>query len=957
MNKHKSVPKLNLAPKLKRPLSLWNPLDYLRLLYWVFFFPQAIQWYLDNFGGKRTLARTEGKSDRYKSSRHNLVAYKLYVQGLLIIFFLLLIPTYQLGVVNFSNIDKSTSIAEQNQPNQQTVKQEKTVFDTKYSFDEQNSYLYYQFIRKPELREKLSFSEKVATAYSSSLNSEQWWVYGLFFSLWIIAHIGVLKPWKGVSFGLTFTIVLGLQLCIFLWIGYLIRLGQTKESYFSHTIYISKALFEASNTVSFALFLGIVAGIMSSIHDSLNRKVELEILTLLIIFLPFIILDFFTKSLFTLMLLLPFYSLSLRLESWLISCLFNRQTLSNTNQLGSHVTPLPLPYISYHLKNWLEQDWETGIYNANQLVKYTLQFIPVSKTIDKTLATVADAHLIYRVNQLAANPYDWKLVHFASAPLNRKVRALSKNIRIDTPARATAAGFWYLHEKQPAKAAEAFERVRSLLYGEEVYTLAKTLAVFQPATELNQIAGLNVPVSPQDNLLRPDTWQVLSSLVQVVEDIKSIQHSVSRTAKAFALNRAIGELTGIINTPNILPEAERELIVEIAQNWKQALERIARDIGNITVTKPVVNPYVIGDPVQGSLFAGREDIMRQLAELWSGDRLQSVVLYGHRRMGKTSILLNISDHLNSNIKLAYINLLRLGDCSQGVGEVLMQICDGIAEVTGVEPPDDHALLKLPYRTFERYIKEVETNNNSLIIAIDEFEKIEELIARKHIPTDFLGFLRGIVQMNPKIALVFAGLHTLEEMTGDYFQPFFASIIPLRVGFLSLGATRQILANPNSVESLNTTESEEFILDYTPQALEFIYHLTAGQPYLIQLIGFQLVRHYNQQMFEEGIVRNPLFSAEDVQIVINQKFFQQGRYYFEGIWGQAARDIVEQQEIIKALAPYPQGLSESDLIAQDKLKPDIFYQAIATLSRHDVVMPTDKGWKIIVELFRQWVLNQ
>ena len=44
------VPRLDLAPKLNRPLSLWNPVDYLRLLYWVFYFPQALRWYVDAFG-------------------------------------------------------------------------------------------------------------------------------------------------------------------------------------------------------------------------------------------------------------------------------------------------------------------------------------------------------------------------------------------------------------------------------------------------------------------------------------------------------------------------------------------------------------------------------------------------------------------------------------------------------------------------------------------------------------------------------------------------------------------------------------------------------------------------------------------------------------------------------------------------------------------------------------------
>ncbi|MHC5896388.1 MAG: ATP-binding protein, partial [Nostoc sp.] len=45
MTQYLAVPRLDLAPKLRQPLSLWNPLDYMRLLHWVFFFPQALRWY------------------------------------------------------------------------------------------------------------------------------------------------------------------------------------------------------------------------------------------------------------------------------------------------------------------------------------------------------------------------------------------------------------------------------------------------------------------------------------------------------------------------------------------------------------------------------------------------------------------------------------------------------------------------------------------------------------------------------------------------------------------------------------------------------------------------------------------------------------------------------------------------------------------------------------------------
>jgi len=476
-------------------------------------------------------------------------------------------------------------------------------------------------------------------------------------------------------------------------------------------------------------------------------------------------------------------------------------------------------------------------------------------------------------------------------------------------------------------------------------------------------------------LLRPGTWKTIASLRRVVEDVLVVQRSTSRSARAFALNRALGELTDILNKADTLPQAERELIVDMAQTWREALLQVAGEVGEISITNPVTNPYVVGDPVEGHLFVGREDILRQLEELWvMGHQLQSVVLYGHRRMGKTSILRNVANCLGSEVKIAYINLLNMGATSQGVGEVLMAISDAISDAVGCTPPADADLLSLPYRTFERYLKQVEAQLDSgLIIALDEFEKIEELIEAEKIPKDFMGYLRGLVQMSSKVAFAFAGLHTLEEMTADYFQPFFASVIPIHVGFLQPGATRQILANPTDENSslssprVGGIEGGDFPLDYKPEALEQIYALTAGQPYLVQLVGFQLVRGYNDYVFEQGRPRDPVFTVEDVEAVINDpEFFKRGRYYFDGVWGQAARGASGQQAILKALAPHPQGLNIDELRTQFNellrahvgatLPEETLHEALTTLTRHDVIKEKEGCWQIIVELFRRWVLQ-
>ena len=138
--------------------------------------------------------------------------------------------------------------------------------------------------------------------------------------------------------------------------------------------------------------------------------------------------------------------------------------------------------------------------------------------------------------------------------------------------------------------------------------------------------------------------------------------------------------------------------------------------------------------------------------------------------------------------------------------------------------------------------------------------------------------------------------------------------------MECAATRQILANPVQLLDVETrhqssdTEKtyhgtslqEDFPLDYTPEALDKIYDLTHGQPYLVQLIGFQLVRRYNDQVFEMGRKRDPIFTVEEVEAVVNDpQFFKRGRYYFDGVWSQAAQGEPGQQIILEILAPSSQ----------------------------------------------------
>ncbi|MCL6752468.1 helix-turn-helix domain-containing protein [Nostoc sp. CCCryo 231-06] len=58
-----------------------------------------------------------------------------------------------------------------------------------------------------------------------------------------------------------------------------------------------------------------------------------------------------------------------------------------------------------------------------------------------------------------------------------------------------------------------------------------------------------------------------------------------------------------------------------------------------------------------------------------------------------------------------------------------------------------------------------------------------------------------------------------------------------------------------------------------------------------------------------------------------------------------------------LAPHPEGLSLDALAQSTGMNDHDLHEALNTLKRHDVVEQTQGNWRIMVEVFRRWVLQQ
>jgi hypothetical protein len=488
-------------------------------------------------------------------------------------------------------------------------------------------------------------------------------------------------------------------------------------------------------------------------------------------------------------------------------------------------------------------------------------------------------------------------------------------------------------------------------YGVEVYksfSMIETYLQFQTPQQIATTPTHLTWLQTTDTFLRPTVIQALQTFSTISQQVNRANIASSPLNQRNAIliaNAQLQQLTTYI-TENVHPNyPEQKLLLRIVYQWQSIITKAGGELGRAELLEPIENPYIAGPPVTGNLFIGREDILTTIEELWlKPGQVESIVIYGHRRMGKTSILRNLSDRFTPTTKIINFNIQTLGTLTtpQLILALAQTIYDDLPPHIQIPEPTQSD-FPTPERDFRRWLKKLEPMrqpDDRFIIAIDEFELIEQGIKAGRLSPSLIGHWRGILNDFPWIIFAFAGLHTLQEMTTNYWNPLFGSVRKIPVTYLTQAAATRLITNP----------SEDFPIDYDPDAIAQIYSLTNGQPYLTQLICQNLISRFNRQRFEEQREIEPRFTLADIQTIITEpNFFNDGNAYFRGIWEQAQETSGPTQlAILRELAIAPAATLQAQA-AED------FALALDLLLTHDVIHQDDQSrYSYRVELMRQWV---
>ena len=170
----------------------------------------------------------------------------------------------------------------------------------------------------------------------------------------------------------------------------------------------------------------------------------------------------------------------------------------------------------------------------------------------------------------------------------------------------------------------------------------------------------------------------------------------------------------------------------------------------------------------------------------------------------------------------------------------------------------------PILDFEEFLDDIldrlDKKNTKLLLLLDEFEKIQEGIDSGLTAPQVPQNLRAIIQKFDNFSvLLTSGLRGLKQLNEDYWSVLFGLGPTIPVTNLSENDSRLLIQEP-----------VKDYLTYSDEAINEVFYLTNGQPFLIQLICDEIYS-YAASNNERYITKNIVDVARD-KYTIYQSYF-------------------------------------------------------------------------------------
>lgn len=356
-----------------------------------------------------------------------------------------------------------------------------------------------------------------------------------------------------------------------------------------------------------------------------------------------------------------------------------------------------------------------------------------------------------------------------------------------------------------------------------------------------------------------------------------------------------------------------------------------------------LNPYIAGNPLRDpTAFFGRDDIVREVMQMLNHPDEKAIVLFGQRRIGKTTILLQIDQKLKDGAQFTPIYFDLQDRASSALPEVLYKLAQTIAHKLSTTIPAKEMFDEDGVYFKKKFLPDVIkiAASNGIVILFDEFDVMDNA-QNNQAGRVFFPYLRTFISELEKVKFIFVIGRRPEELSTESLST-----------FKGIRASRVSLLNKSSIDSVIRQSEKKGDLFWDNEAVEQVWKYTQGHTFFTQLLCSIIW----EKVQETSKSNHPTVLLKDVDESV-QEVFKQGANAFFWIWeGLPPAERV----VIAAMAEVG-----ADVISQDQIE-DVLNQsgvrliarelkiAPMTLVEWDLLRPFDKNFQFTVPLFQQWV---
>ncbi len=506
-------------------------------------------------------------------------------------------------------------------------------------------------------------------------------------------------------------------------------------------------------------------------------------------------------------------------------------------------------------------------------------------------------------------------------------------------------------ERQSQEGQAALEYLRS---GRQRWAV-QAVEIELEARRLEQYAEMTALAAAHHELIPGELGGPASALLRqfnhLSQDIEAALNQTTLHHQRLALKVVDEQLTGLSRELSLSNSPYAARFYPIAGQWQRLVDAHSRRLAEaIEQSGEIDNPYVVGVPLtrQQEIFVGRTDIVARIEQLLLEQRRPPLLLYGQRRMGKTSLLHNLGRLLPRTIVPLFVDGQRIalaGDYPDFLYNLAAEIKKSAERQRQLTlPPLNRAEFSHnPFTSFNEWLDSVEARleaegYSTALLALDEFEMVATMLAKGRFDeTDFLSALRHMIQHRHHFTVLLASSHPLEEF--QHWAGYLINVQVIKIGYLARAEALQLIERP----------VKDFGLAYQPEAVQQVLALTRGHPALLQLLCYELVALKNEQ----EPLRRRLAEVTDVEAAI-PRALTSGSFFFNDIEQNQVNEIG--RTVLRVLASLgPAGVaSQAALAASCPVKqPGELDQSLKLLLQRDLIETSNGAYRFQVELLRRW----